>query len=151
MKKLVSDSSKCTGCRICEDTCSTAFYKRKDRLYSAIRIKQCEDGGFSVAVCDQCGDCLQMCQIMALSTAKNGVVRLDKKVCIGCLVCVGECLRDYIFYNDELPTPIKCSACGLCAKDCPSGALKIVENDSSKIAIGPEEILEIFGEEFSHA
>jgi len=130
---------------VCEDVCSTAFYKKKDRLYSAIRVEPVETGGFSIAVCDQCGDCLQMCQIMALTTAKNGVVRLDKKVCVGCLVCVGECLRNYMFYNDELPVPIKCSACGLCASKCPTGALKIAEKENS------DEILEIFGKEFSHA
>ncbi|MCL2628592.1 MAG: 4Fe-4S binding protein [Oscillospiraceae bacterium] len=129
MKKLVPDASKCTGCRVCEETCATAFYKKKDRLFSAIRIEPGENDGFDIAVCDQCGVCQQMCQIMAISTATNGVVRLDKKTCVGCLVCVGECLRNYMFYNDELPAPIKCSACGLCAKSCPAGALRIEETN----------------------
>jgi len=127
LKKLATDSGKCTGCGICEDVCSKAFYKVADREKSAIRITACDDGAFSIAVCDQCGVCKEMCQTMALKTASNGVVQLNKKICVGCLVCVGECLRDYMFYNDELPTPFKCIACGLCAAQCPAGALKIVE------------------------
>jgi len=54
-------------------------------------------------------------------------VRLDKKSCVGCLICVGECARGLMRYHDELPVPFKCVACGLCVKACPVGALKIVE------------------------
>ena len=68
-----------------------------------------------------------MCSKVALQAAGNGVVRLDRKTCVGCLVCVGECLRDFMFYHDDLPTPFKCIACGLCVGECPSGALAIVE------------------------
>ena len=127
MKKLVTDPSKCSGCGICENVCSKAFYKVEDREKSAIRITANEGNGFSIAVCDQCGICKEMCQTMALKTAAAGVVQLNKKVCVGCLVCVGECLRDFMFYNDELPTPFKCVACGLCVKQCPNGVLSIVE------------------------
>ena len=127
LKKLVADSAKCTGCGICENTCSMAYYKEEDKEKSAIRISAGEDGGYTIAVCDQCGVCKDMCSIMALKQAPNGVVRLDKKICVGCLICVGECLRDYMFYHDALPTPFKCVACGLCAKACPGGALAVVE------------------------
>jgi len=127
MKKLVTNAAKCTGCGICENVCSKAFYKVEDREKSAIRITANEKGGYSIAVCDQCGDCVWMCSEMSLNRATNGVVRIDKKTCVGCLICVGECLRNYFFYNDELPTPFKCSACGLCVKACPANALAIEE------------------------
>ena len=127
MKKLAADSTKCTGCGICENICSKAFYKTEDREKSAIRITANENGGFAIAVCDQCGDCMWLCSVMALKRSTSGVVSLNKKTCVGCLICVGECLRDYFFYNDELPTPVKCSACGMCVKACPGGALSIVE------------------------
>lgn len=127
MKKLVADASLCTGCGTCEKVCSQAYYKEEDRAKSAIRVSAGAEGGYTIAVCDQCGVCKDMCSPMALSQAANGVVRLDKKRCVGCLICVGECLRDFMCYHDDLPTPFKCVACGLCAKSCPSGALSIVE------------------------
>ena len=127
MKKLVADSAKCTGCGACEEICSKTYYKSADKEKSAIRIIAGDDGAYTVAVCDQCGVCKEMCTIMALSTANNGVIRLDKKICTGCLVCVGECLRDYMRYHDDLPTPFKCVACGLCVKQCSANALSIVE------------------------
>ena len=125
MKKLITASEKCTGCGACEAACSMAWYKQEDREKSAIRIIADEEGGYTISVCDQCGVCKEMCSVMALRTAENGVVRLDKKTCVGCLVCVGECLRDCMRYHDALPTPFKCVACGLCAKQCPTGALAI--------------------------
>ena len=124
----MADSAKCTGCGICEEVCSGAYYKVADKEKSAIRVTADGQGGFSIAVCDQCGACKEMCQVMALKTAANGVVHLNKKTCVGCLVCVGECLRDYMRYNDDLPTPFKCIACGLCAKQCPDGALTVEAN-----------------------
>ena len=129
LKKLVADADKCTGCGICEDTCSKAYYKVADRDKSAIRVDANDDGGFTIAVCDQCGVCKEMCQTMALKTSANGVIQLSKKACVGCLVCVGECLRGYMRYNDELPTPFKCIACGLCAKQCPAGVLSIRDSN----------------------
>jgi len=125
LKKLLAESEKCTGCGVCEIVCSKAYYKVEDKEKSAIRISANGQGGYTIAVCDQCGVCKDMCSIMALKTAENGVVRLDKKTCVGCLICVGECLRGYMHYHDDLPTPFKCVACGLCAKQCPSGDLTI--------------------------
>jgi len=127
MKKLLADSSKCSGCGACERTCSNAFYKIEDKEKSAIRVTADDNSGYSIAVCDQCGDCMWMCSVMALSKADNGVVRLDKKSCVGCLICVGECLRNYFFVDHELPVPIKCSACGLCVKSCPGNALQLTD------------------------
>jgi len=127
LKKLTADSSKCTGCGICEKVCSKAYYKEENREKSAIRISSDGQGGYSISVCDQCGDCRGMCSMMSLMTAANGVVRLDKKTCVGCLICVAECLRGYMRYNDDLPTPFKCVACGLCAAQCPGNAISITE------------------------
>ena len=124
MRKLVADSDKCTGCGVCEEICSKTYFKVTDKEKSAIRVVQ-EEGRNQVNVCDQCGDCMAMCSPAALSRAGNGVVRIANNTCVGCLVCVAECLRGYMRYHDDLPVPFKCVACGLCARSCPSGALTV--------------------------
>ena len=136
MRKLKVDPAKCTGCGICEQVCSKAYYKEENREKSAIRIISGEGtaSGFTIEVCDQCGDCKAMCSMMSLMAGPNGVVRLDRKTCVGCLICAAECLRGYMRYHDDLPTPFKCVACGLCARNCPSGALSICE-DSEQAAL----------------
>ncbi|MCL1829604.1 MAG: 4Fe-4S binding protein [Oscillospiraceae bacterium] len=132
LRKLVVDSAKCTGCGTCEEVCSAFYYKAADKEKSAIRVSSNDDGGRTATVCDQCGSCKDMCSVMALDTAANGVVRLNKKICVGCLICVGECLRDHMRCHDDLPTPFKCCACGLCAKQCPSGALSVSETQQEE-------------------
>ena len=126
MKKLIIDVAKCTGCGVCENVCSQAYFKKADKLRSAIRINT-NGGCHMIEVCDQCGDCTKMCSTMAVEKAANGVIRITKDKCTGCLICVAECLRGFMHYHDEEPVPFKCVACGLCAKQCPTGALALAQ------------------------
>ena len=126
MRKLIADSDKCIGCGACEEVCSKAYFKAADKEKSAIRIVE-EEGRRRAGVCDQCGDCVKMCAALALDRAGNGVVKIAGDKCVGCLICVAECVRGYMRYHDDLPIPFKCVACGFCAKNCPSSALAIVD------------------------
>ncbi|MDO5115212.1 MAG: 4Fe-4S binding protein [Synergistaceae bacterium] len=127
MKKIVAHAELCIGCGNCEKTCSMAFFKTEDKMKSAIRVSQRLDGSRRVDICDQCGDCTVMCAPMAIRKLPNGVYTIDKKKCVGCLMCVAECLKDCMHYHNDERYVFKCVACGLCVKACPVGALEIVE------------------------
>jgi len=126
MKKLIANAGKCTGCGTCEEVCSQTYFKKADKSKSSIRIMKDGDN-FIIGVCDQCGDCTRMCSSMAVLKSGNGVVRITKDKCTGCLICVAECPRGFMHCHDDEPVPFKCVACGLCAKQCPSGALTLAD------------------------
>lgn len=126
MKYLKTNQSSCKGVRACEKVCAKTFFKTEDPAKSAIRVAQ-KDGAFEINVCNQCGQCIEICPVQALSRNKLGVVMLDKRKCVGCLMCVGFCPTLSMRYHQDQAEPFKCVACGACAKACPHGALEIAE------------------------
>ena len=128
MRKIVAHADKCTGCGTCELVCSKAYFKVEDSAKSAIRVSTNPDGGRKIEVCDQCGECAAMCSVIAIAQAQNGVYRVNKKDCVGCGVCLAECVKGFMHYNYDDQYVFKCVACGLCVKKCPAGALELVEN-----------------------
>ncbi len=130
MKKyLKTYEEKCTGCNTCMTVCSTLFFKEDNYEKSCIQVVKNEKGGFLLPVCDQCEICVAECQTLALTVNKKGVVMLNKSLCIGCYACVAICPTDTMMTYHNLIVPFKCTACGACAKECPSGALEIVEEE----------------------
>ncbi|MEA4811549.1 MAG: 4Fe-4S binding protein [Anaerolineaceae bacterium] len=125
MKVLAHKQEICTGCRKCEEVCAQFYFKNEDRNYSSIRISN-NDNTFHAVSCTQCGECINMCTAHAIHRDRLGVVRIDKKTCVGCLGCVGFCTELSMFYMDDLPVPFKCVACGVCVKVCPEHALEIL-------------------------
>ncbi len=91
------------------------------------------------------GTCVNVCDFGALSvTDGHAVVDMDK--CAGCLKCVNICPRNLITvvpYGSEVhvqcyskakgaQTRVTCEngciACGLCARNCPAGAITVQDN-----------------------
>jgi len=127
MKVLSYDSERCVGCYICEEVCSDTWFKVTDAEKSSIRIHEEEPGSVRAIFCNQCGECIQVCPAEALSRDKRGIVRLRKKLCVGCLSCVGFCPYAAMFFHSDQTEPFKCVACGRCVDECPADALAIVE------------------------
>lgn len=125
MKRLAAKSEFCIGCRLCEEVCSSTYHKEKNAGKSAIRIEENGTKGYLVHVCNQCGHCIDICQVSAISRDTNGIVQVKKDICTGCLACVGNCPTETMFHHGELTESFKCIVCGLCAEECPSGALEI--------------------------
>ena len=126
MKRLTADDSLCIGCGNCMDACSKAYYKLEDKALACLRVEERADGSFHVVTCTQCGECAAVCNTAVIKADKYGVYKLNKKECVGCLMCVGYCPYDIMVQNDNALEPSKCVACGLCVKACPTGALSIV-------------------------
>jgi len=132
MKVLTFDSDACVGCYICEEVCSETWFKVKDAEKSRIRIieEEGEEGVVLNAVlCNQCGECIEVCPTEALLRDKQGIVRLRRKICVGCLSCVGFCPYAAMFHHPDQDEPFKCIACGQCVDECPADALAIIEKD----------------------
>ena len=126
MRKLGKNEALCIKCRTCEDACSNLYFKEKNREKSAIRVNE-SDGKAVIAVCTQCGACAEVCPVQAITADKNGVYRIDKKLCVGCLACVGFCPEASMFHYLGDNEPYKCVACGVCARQCPVQAIFVEE------------------------
>ena len=92
-----------------------------------------EKAFFVPKLCNQCEHppCVQVCPVGATYKAKDGVVLIDHKYCIGCRYCVQACPYGARFFNEEKGVTDKCTWCyhritkGLqpaCAEACPVGA-----------------------------
>ncbi len=127
VKILEFHAEKCKGCLECEKACSKVHFKTDEGGdKSAIRIHK-SNNNYEMKVCNQCGLCIDMCPVGALTRRKNGVVTLDKNTCIGCQACVGFCPIDVMAKSDVRIEPFKCISCGACVRECPEKALELVE------------------------
>ena len=128
MKYLEKDHSLCIECGACEEECSKTYFKEDNQEKSRIKIKS---GNEKINVCNQCGQCIDVCDTYALKRNKLGIVMLNKKSCVNCYMCVGYCPTHSMMQHDESPEPFKCIACGICTRVCPTGAIYIAEKDDA--------------------
>jgi len=127
VKIIKFHAEKCKGCLECEKACSKVHFKTDDgQDKSAIHIYKVSSS-YKMHVCNQCGLCIDMCPVGALTRRKNGVVTLDKNTCIGCQACVGFCPIEAMAKSDTRIEPFKCISCGACVRACPEKALELIE------------------------
>jgi len=122
MKYLAKDDRKCIQCGACESICSKTYFKEDNPDKSCIQINK-EDTP-EINVCNQCGECIDICPVMA--------IKIDKKICVGCFMCVGFCPQLSMRQHDDYIEPFKCIACDLCAKVCPAEAIYIAEKSDDE-------------------
>ncbi len=137
MKKIYVNEKWCLGCHLCEYNCAFAATGEKNmalalkdkNIYPKIRVE--DDGKIMYAVsCRHCDDalCVKSCISGALAK-RDGVVKIDKDKCIGCLTCVLVCPYGALVQNENKAVT-KCelctdNACGepACVRGCPNNAI----------------------------
>ena len=137
MKRVYADEKWCIGCHLCEYNCAFANSGESDMVKALKnkpvfpRITVEEDNKITYAVsCRHCDDpiCVKSCISGALSR-ENGVIKIDKNKCIGCLTCILVCPYGAVSQGKD-GVAQKCelcleNACGepACVKGCPNRAL----------------------------
>lgn len=137
MKRVYANEKWCIGCHLCEYNCAFANSGESDMIKALKnkpvfpRITVEEDNKITYAVsCRHCEDaiCVKSCIAGALSK-DNGVIKIDKDKCIGCLTCVLVCPygavsqgKDGVVQKCELCLENSCGE-PACVKGCPNRAL----------------------------
>jgi Fe-S-cluster-containing dehydrogenase component len=115
---FVLDQRRCIGCHACTVACKS----ENEVPLGDFRtwVKYTEVGSFpqvrrhfAVLRCNQCtaAPCVTICPVTALHKRPDGIVDLDKDVCIGCKACMQACPYDALYLNEDSGGAEKCHFC----------------------------------------
>ena len=137
MKRIYVKEEWCLGCHLCEYNCAFAnsgganmaeALKGKP-IYPRIHVEGNRSVTYAVS-CRHCEDplCVKSC-IAGAITRHQGVVRIDREKCVGCLTCVLVCPYGALAPGEN-GGMIKCELClqnqcgtPACVSGCPNGAI----------------------------
>ena len=135
-KKLAVIPELCSGCKICELVCAAKHFGVNNPKKAAVRVLVTYPHPVlrMPIVCGQCKVpmCAEACPVGALKLVQ-GVVALDKEVCVSCMRCVEACPFGAMYVHADVAQPIKCDLCGgepACVESCPKGALRLIPEQS---------------------
>jgi len=135
-KKLAVIPELCSGCKICELVCAAKHFGVNNPKKAAVRVLVTYPHPVlrMPIICGQCKVpmCAEACPVGALKLIQ-GVVVLDKELCVSCMRCVEACPFGAIYVHADVAHPIKCDLCGgepACVEHCPKGALKLIPEQS---------------------
>ncbi|MBI4589280.1 MAG: 4Fe-4S dicluster domain-containing protein [Candidatus Rokubacteria bacterium] len=116
---MVIDLKRCVGCYGCVIACKAEHVTRPGVMWA--RVLKAESGTYPAVrrlslplLCMQCRDpaCLPVCPTGATVQREDGVVVIDRELCIGCRYCMQACPYGARYFNDGadtyfpgLPTP----------------------------------------------
>lgn len=148
MKRIYVNEQWCLGCHLCEYECAyansgivgMAKALKGKAIHPRLRVEDAGDIHFAVN-CRHCTDpvCVQSCISGALTKGDDGIVRIDKQKCVGCLTCVLVCPYGAVLPSPEGHAAMKCQLCTdngrdmpNCVKNCPNGAIVYEEREAAR-------------------
>ena len=137
MAKIINvDPSKCTGCRLCELTCSVKNESIANPYLARIHVVKWEFECFEIPmVCRQCDNpyCASVCPVGAIYRDEGTLAMMvDYDRCVGCRMCVLACPFGGMKYDARGKKVMKCNLCGgdpTCVKFCDTGAIEYIDAD----------------------
>jgi protein NrfC len=138
---MVIRQNLCIDCERCLEACRTTNEVPDYGYRTAILEKHVPEAvgqktEFIPVLCMQCNDppCVRACPTKAsYKDEVNGIIRIEKKKCIGCKVCMVACPYNARYFNNETRAIDKCDFCfetrlskgeklTACSAACPTGA-----------------------------
>ena len=116
---MVIDLQKCVGCQACTVACNSEW--EVPAGYARTHVRFAGPAGVFpnlaaspyVAQCNHCDQpsCVPACPTGATYQSENGIVSINRELCIGCGLCVDACPYDARFLNPVLNKVDKCDFC----------------------------------------
>jgi len=131
-KVLVVDAEKCTGCEVCEFTCSMEKYGTFNPIHSRIRAIRIEPIINMAIGCQFCLDapCVNACPYKALEKTEKSIIKVNDDKCVGCGFCIRACDFGAISFNLKTQKVIICDLCQdrtngpACVEYCPKECIE---------------------------
>jgi formate dehydrogenase iron-sulfur subunit len=145
VKALLFDSTRCVGCRLCEEACAERWklpYNEKIAAQEKLSagklttIKTHPGDRYSRRKCMHCVEpaCASVCPVGAFTKTATGPVVYDETKCMGCRYCMTACPFGVPTYEWTSNTPRvrKCDGCyDLVAKGKPTACSEACPNEAT--------------------
>lgn len=123
---MVTDLTRCVGCQACTAACNgewtvpPGFARTRVHSTGAQGAFPNLRSAFYVAQCNHCDNptCLKPCPTGATFRRDDGIVAVDRELCIGCGFCVDACPYEARYIN---PATQKVDKCDFCSARLESG------------------------------
>jgi DMSO reductase iron-sulfur subunit len=121
---IITDLNRCVGCLACSVACKVYNNVPIGNYWNkVVRMGPVPKEGadqfpnvemyFLPLQCQHCGnpECIEVCPVGATYKREDGVVVIDKDVCIGCQACVSACPYGVRYLDEDQGVVQKCNLC----------------------------------------